>query len=570
MKRLLVLSALLLSGTTLGISPANTLVIQLAGDVPTLDPTAGYDGASNSLIYNIYETLVTYPGASLSKVEPLLATQWAISNNGKTYTFDLRKNVKFHNGDTMSCVDAEYTFRRNLVINSSESGQWFMSEPLLGTSGNANDDKTITWARIAAAVKCNAAGQLVFTLPKADPSFLSKLTTAEESIINRKYSASIGEWDGTEQTWKDWVGKAMQNSQLSQKPNGTGAYRMVRQDANTVLFSAFENYWGKKASIANVVRQKVPELAARQAALLRGDADIVEGGGRDVDEAQIKGKPGVTWIDDLPNVDAPALFMNQNITSQDYLGSGKLDGQGIPANFFSDLNVRRAFSYAFNYDQFAKDVYKGKATFRTMALPDTFPGYDPKVGRYKFDLKQAEAAFKQAWGGQVWKNGFVLNAAYRAGTPTSQIALEILKKNVEAINPKFKVNIQPKQWSELLKERNNGQLPMLYIAWSPDYADPDNFINTFYAIDGFYASHYGVKDAQLDKLNAQARSTVNVAERNRLYSEIGRRAYDQALYILVPAAVDWTFQSSRVTGNGLSKATFNPMTNLKWNLLTKK
>lgn len=570
MKKLAFLT-LLLTGTAFAATPADTYVVQSAGDVPTLDPESVYDYASSSIVANLYDTLLAYPGASLTKLEPRLASKMpTISNGGKTVTFDLRQGVKFHNGDTMTCADAEYTFRRNLVINGGESGQWFLSESLLGTGSNGADDKNVTFAKITNAVKCNAQGQLVFTLPKADPAFLAKLAFPGQSIVNKKYTIGLGDWDGTEKTWKDWAGKDMSGSQLSQKPNGTGPYKLVRQDANTMLFTLHDGYWGKKPAIKNVIRQKVPELAARQQALLRGDADRIEGAGRAVDEAQIKGKPGITWVDDLPNLSGPAIFMNWNIKGKSYVGSGKLDGKGIPANFFSDANVRRGFSYAFNYQQFAQDVYKGKATFRTMALPDTFPGYDPKVKRYTYDLKKAEAAFKKAFGGEVWKNGFTLYAAYRANTPTSQVALEVMKKGIESINPKFKMNITPMQWSDLLKERNAGKLPMLYVAWLPDYADPDNFVNTFYGSGGLYASTSNIKDAQIDKWNEQARTSTNTAERNRLYSLIGNRAYDQALYVLMPAPTSWMFMSDRLTGEGLTKATYNPMTDLEWRNLSKK
>ncbi|MFC5848906.1 ABC transporter substrate-binding protein [Deinococcus petrolearius] len=570
MKKLALISTLLLAGSALAASPADTLVIQTAGDVPTLDPGVTYDTASSALVDNMYETLLTYSGASLTKLEPLLATKWTVAGGGRTYTFDLRKNVKFHNGDTMTCADAEYTFRRNIVTNSAESGNWFISESLLGTQANANDDKSVTWAKISNAVKCNTAGQLVFTLPKVDPAFLAKLAYTGQSIVDRKYSAGLGEWSGAEGDWKQWVGKDLTGSQLSQKPNGTGAYRLVRKDANNYLFTAFDGYWGKKPSIKNVIQQKVPEQAARQQALLRGDADIIEASGRAVDEAQIKGKPGVTWIDDLPNTTATAIFMNENIKASSLLGSGKLDGQGIPANFFSDVNVRRAFSYAFNYAQYIADVQKGKGTQRTMLLPDSFPGYDAKVKTYKFNASQAKAYFQRAWGGNVWKNGFVLTANYRANTPASQTAMEILKRNIEAINPKFKVNIQAKQWSEMLASSKKGEEAMILIGWAPDYADPDNFISTFYASDGFYSPRSNFKDAQIDKWNAQARATVNTAQRNRLYSLIANRAYEQAPYILVPAPVAYSFHSSRVTGEGLTKATYNPMTSLKWQGLTKK
>lgn len=570
MKKLAILSTLLIATSAFAAAPKDTLVEQIGADIPTIEPAQTYDTASGAIVENLYETLLTYKGNSIKDLEPLLATKWAISNGGKTYTFDLRKNVKFHSGNAFTCADAEYTFRRNLVTNNSESGNWFLAGPLTGSESNANDDKSVTWAKIAGSVKCNAQGQLVFTLVKTDPAFLAKLAASWMGIVDKNWAIKLGEWDGTEATWKTWVGKDMSDSALNKQPSGTGAYKLVRKDANALLATAFDDYWGKQPAIKNVIIQKVPELAARQQAFLRGDADLIEGAGRSVDTEQIKGKPGVVWIDNLPNNVASAFFMNENIKAQQ--GSGKLDGQGIPANFFSDVNVRRAFAYSFNYQQYIQDVQKGQGMQRTMLLPDSFPGYDPKVKKYTYDAKMAAAYFKKAWGGQVWSNGFTLTANYRASNVASQTAMEILKKNIEALNPKFKINIQAKQWSEMIKDANQGKEAMIIIGWVPDYADPDNFLYTFYSSNGFYFPRSQFKDAQIDKWLDQARATTNVSLRNRLYSLVGQRAYEQSPYILMPAGVNFLYFRDNL--QGVSANTYNPMlgfqTGTFWKELSKK
>lgn len=79
--------------------PTNTLLYMESADIPTLDPGATYDTASGALVENIYETLVTYKGKSVSELQGLLATSWTISGDGKVYTFTLRKGVKFHSGN---------------------------------------------------------------------------------------------------------------------------------------------------------------------------------------------------------------------------------------------------------------------------------------------------------------------------------------------------------------------------------------------------------------------------------------------------------------------------------------
>lgn len=559
MKKLgLITTLLLLGSAALAATPKDTLVIQESADIPTFDPAIAYDTASGEFIENIYEGLWTYKGASLRELEPVLASAMPkYTNSGKTLVVNLRKGVKFQSGNAFTCADVEYTYRRDLVTNNPASGNWYLAGGLLGTESNAKDDPSVTWAKISGAVKCDAQGNVVFTLPKPDPAFMAKLASSNMTIVDGKYAASIGEWNGTEATWKEWIGKDVTGGPLDKKPSGTGAYQVISRDANSVLLKAFAGYWGKKPAIQNVIWQKVPELAARQQAFLKGDADIIETGSRANVEQQLKGKPGVVVVDNLPNVYSTGIFMQQKITDPTVLGSGKLDGKGIPATFFSDVNVRRAMAYSFDYAGYIRDVQQGKGKQRTMLLPDSFPGYAPKVKTYTYDPVQATAYFKRAYSGNVWRNGFVINANYRAGAVASQTAMEILKKNVEALNPKFKINIAAKQWSTMLTDGKNGKEPMILQAWAPDYADADNFLYTFYSSKGYYFPNSSWKDASVDKWLDQARTIVDPAARNRLYAQVAQRAYEQSPYVLIPGGINLTVVRDNL--KGATAANFNPM-----------
>ncbi|MFC4639847.1 ABC transporter substrate-binding protein [Deinococcus hohokamensis] len=557
------------SGSSAGSTNPDTLVIQESADIPTLDPGTTYDTGSGQVVENLYETLLTYQGNSLTELAPLLATEWKEENGGKTYRFTLREGVKFHSGNDFKCADAEYTFRRNLVTNTSDSGNWFISESLLGTASNANDDKSITWAKIEGAVKCDGE-TLVFTLPKADPAFLSKLAYIGQAIVDSEHAKKIGEWDGTEATWKEAVGKDLTGSPLAQNPSGTGAYKLLKKDASAVTAVAFDDYWGDKPSIKNVIIQKVPEQAARLQAFQKGDADMVETGGRPIIESQLKGKPGIAVVDDLPDTSAFGITMNQAIKG-DVVGSGKLDGAGIPANFFSDVNVRRGFVAAFDVPQYIQEVQNGKGETRNFLLPDTFPGYNKDLEAPKFDLEAAKSAFQKAWGGQVWDKGFTLNVSYRANSIPAQTGMEMLKKNIESLNPKFKVNLVAKEWSQLIKDGNEGKEAMVMTGWAPDYADPDNFVHTFYSSEGYYQPRINFKDEQIDAWINEARTTTDTDRRNELYTNIAKRAMDQAYFIMMPSAPG--ILAHRDALGGISQDTFNPMisfgTGTYWKNLTK-
>ena len=555
--------SLLLTPAALAATPRDTLVIQQAATITTLDPGIAYDSFSLMMIENIYEPLWTYKGSSLTQMTPLLAARLpTYTNGGRTLVVDLRKGVKFHSGNTLTCADAEYTYRRDLVTNHPESANWFLSDSLLGTPDNAAKNKGVTWAKIAGAVKCNAAGQLVFTLPKADPAFMAKLAFTGAGIVDKAWAIRQGDWNGTEATWRAWVSKDLNAGNLSKNPSGTGAYRLVKWDANNVLLTAFPGYWGGMPAIRNVAMQKVSELAVRQQAFLRGDADLIEAGTRVNVETQLKGQPGVTVLDNLPTTGAGALFMNQNIRAPGVLGSGKLDGKGIPANFFSDADLRRALAYAFDYDEFIRDVQRGKGQKRTMLLPDSFPGYDKRVSTYSYDPVKAAEYFKKAWGGQVWQQGFVINANYRTGHILGQTALEVLKQGVEAINPKFRINIGVEPWTDQSAKMQKGEEVMLPMSWGADYGDPDNFMYTFYSSGGFFYPTHSWKDARVDRWLDQARATTDVAARNRLYRQVADVAADQSPYLLLPA--DLNVRPLRSTLQGVSAATYNPLRNFNF------
>ncbi|GHG04908.1 peptide ABC transporter substrate-binding protein [Deinococcus piscis] len=531
----------------------DTMVIQTSSDVPAMDPGTSYDTSSGELLENMYETLVTYKGTSIDEFEGLLATEWEEVDGGKSYRFTLRPDVKFHSGNPFTCADAEYTFQRNLVTNGAESGNWFLAESLLGTGANANDDKNITWAQIDGAVQCDGE-TLVFNLPKVDPAFVSKLAYTGQAIVDSKHAKEIGEWDGTEATWKDAVGADLAQSALAKDPSGTGPYEMVSADASTMTFKAFEGYWGGAAPIKNVVRQLVPEEASRVQAFLNGDADRVEFPSREVIDTQVKGKPGVVVEEGLSNLGAYAFLMNMNLEGSTNLGSGKW-GDGVPVNFFQDANMRKCFVNAFNYDQYIEQVQLGYGKKRNFMLPPEFMGYDESIAPANYDMAAAEEACKAAHGGAAWENGFTVNAAYREGSKSMQTAMEILKQNIEQLNPKFKMNLVPKQWSEIIDQKNKEV--MVYGGWAPDYADPDNFIHTMYHSEGYYAPRSGINDPEIDKWIDEARSTTDVEKRKAIYKQIAQKGMDQSYFIILPVAENQNVYRENLQGK--TKATENAM-----------
>lgn len=548
-KKLLLLGAALAVGTTYAAVPNNTILEMTVGDVSTLDPAQAYDTASSEPIENMYESLIGYKGKSITEFTPLLATSYKVSADGKTFTFDLRKNVKFHSGNSFSCADVEYSFQRLMITNNSDSPAWFIDTSLLGFAyWDDAAKKSVTWAQISNAANCNASGQFVLKLVKRDPAFISKLLYTATSIVDKKHAVGLGEWSGAEKDWRDWIEKDLTNSKLNEKPSGTGAYQFVSRTPNQGVYKRFSDYWGGAPKIENVIIQKVDELATRVLALNKGDADWTSVVTR-ANLKQVQGQPGVKVLDDVAGASSGAVFLNQAIDEPKELGSGKLDGKGIPANFFSDLNVRKAFNYSFDAKKYVEQVQLGKGEIRTMALPSNYLGYDSKIPVYSLNKEKATTFFKRAFGGQVWSNGFVVNLTYNTGNVGRQTVAEILKANIESLNPKFKVNVNAIAFSTLLKLADASKLAVSIGSWLADYPDTDNFLRTFYhSEDGAFKNRMNYKDPTMDTLIDQAYSTNEASSRATIYRQVGRRAYEQAPLILTPVATGFITYRDNVKG----------------------
>ncbi len=577
MKILVAMLLVLGFGVALAQTGSDTFVYQSFGDPDTLDPAQAYDSASGQVVENVYETLFGYEGESVTDYKPLLAESYEASADGLTYTFKLRQGVKFHSGNDFGCKDVEYSIKRALVVNPADSGIGYTFGPALtGYEANANDalaaeDGTAGtdeqyadyWSKIAGSVTCVDDYTAQFNLVQANPAFFAQLLFYGASILDSDWAKANGQWDGTDATWRDWAGKDLREGFTHNNTSGTGAYKLVVWEPGIrVVAEANAGYWGGAPSIQNVILQQVEDEAARIQAIKAGDADEIILGSR-ASMPQVEGQAGVNILDASKDtslgwtaVALTAVQMSQSIEMTDNVnvGSGKLDGLGIPADFFSDIHVRKCFNYAFDRDSFIQDVLLGAGNNVTMALPTSYLGYDANVPEYALDLEKAEEECKLAWDGQLWENGFYLTISYNTGNTARQTIAEILKDNLEYLNPKFQVETRGIQWSQFLQERRDKKLPVSTIAWIPDFADPDNYIHTFYSSTGLYAGDNGYKNEQIDELDAQARISLDSEERKALYSQIGNLAYEDSPYILIPQGIPYL-----VLGDTLQGAYLNPM-----------
>lgn len=539
-KCLLFLCAVLLFSACAKQDMKDTLVVAHKGEMESLDPVYSYDGVTHGLLINVYDTLLKFDGSSLTDLLPSVSTavpskeNGLISADGRTYTFPIRKGIKFQGGEDLTPEDVRYSLLRFLLSDVSGGPSSLLLEPILGVSSTRNDKGEIVVNFKAAANAIRVDGDnVVVTLKRPFAPFLS-IIARWSYIVSKDWAASHGAWDGTEETWKQFNNFAKDSSPFFAAANGSGPFSVARWDiaAKRLTLAANENYFAGAPKLKFIHMLTVDEPSTLRLMLETGDADVAEISTKFA--AQIKGNPDVTLYDNLPRLRTdPVIFFTLDINMQANpdVGSGKLDGQGIPADFFADKNLRQAFEYAFDYDSFLKESMEGRGERAIGPAPAGLVKYDKDFKQYPFDLKKAEELFKKAWGGQVWEKGFKFTITYNTSGDMRQIASEILKRNVESLNPKFQIDLRGVTWPSFLEKTAKRQMPMWARGWVADYADAHNFYFPFLHSQGRYALSQGYKNPQVDALIERAVAETNFAKRSALYKQVHNLMHEDAMQI---------------------------------------
>ena len=564
-----------------------TFVEANIGDVSSMDPAWAYDTASGEVIYNIYETLLFLDRDRIDKFVPMLATDWNISSDGLTYTFNIRKGVNFHDGTPMTPQDVAYSFWRAMVQDRAGGPSWILLQPFFGLEVQSFKSDVVdkqfngNFAAATTAVQKaitfdNNAGTVTMHLKQPYGPMLQILTGTWASIISMPWAIKQGDWDGTAATAEKFHDPQAESDPLFKITNGTGPYKLDRwAPGEEVDLVANTNYWlmqplwsggpSGAPKLQRIVIKYVSEWGTRFAMAKTGDADslyvdtqyisqidplVKETCSYQTNQCQTTNPNGqFRLFKGLPQVSATAIFMTQQVNTtggNSALGSGKLDGNGIPPDFFSDIHVRKAFNYAFDWDTYIKQTYNGEAEQCYGPIIHGELGYDSNQAHYTFDLQKAASEFqasplKAADGKTLWDVGFYVQYIYNSGNDQRRVAGQILQANLAKINPKFKMAVVDEPFPVLLKDQTAGRLPIYALGWLEDFHDPHDWVVPYLATGGTYGGTQGFpKDlqTQMDQLINQGVSTSDPQARAKIYAQLQNLAYENALdlFLVQPQA----------------------------------
>jgi peptide/nickel transport system substrate-binding protein len=561
MKRLSAILVLLAAVTVLAaaqgkIKNPDTLIMASFGDVATFDPAVAYDNVSWSMISLVYDRLVDFQGADLGKFVPEIASEvptvanGGISKDGTTYTFKIKSGLKFSNGYPLTANDVAYSFRRNMVTDPDAGPDWIWYQVFLEGSGSRGDDGKIAvdYKDIANAIQVKG-NTVVFKLAKPFPAFLGVLAGKWASVISQKWVTEQGGWDGTEATWQQFNNPATGKETLFDKAMGSGPYAFVRWEKGVEAdLTRNDLYWGKKPSIKNGVYKVVDEMATRKLMLLQGDADIITVPATNFPE--MANEKGIKIYKNLPSLDLSGAHFNLKINDQSNpnIYSGKLDGEGIPSDFFSDINVRLGFIYAWDEKTEIRDGFNGNSLDPVTPFPKGLPFKNEKLESKPHDMAKAAEYLKKAWGGQVWEKGFKFDILFNSGNLERETAAHIIAENLSSINPKFQIGVRGVEWPVFLDARKNKTMPIYMLGWSPDYPDADDYALPYMHSTGDFAGRQGYNNPVADELVKKAGVELDPAKRQAMYYQLQDIWLKDAIAIIFSQPLRQRFMKDWVKG----------------------
>lgn len=439
----------------------------------TLDPAKVQDGNTIDLIQQVFEGLTAW--SEDNKPVPNLAEKWDLSTDGTTYTFTIKKGVKFHSGRELKAADFKYSIERacDPALQSTVAGGYL--NDIVGVN-DMIDGK----AKEVAGVKAIDDYTLEIKIDKARPYFLGKLTYACSYVVD-----------------KDVAKMGQEITTVDAMKAGTGPY-IPESYTNEQLFvlAANKNYHGGAPKVDKIERPVISDAATRIAKYKAGDVDLIQLQRQDI--AAIEKDEALK--SQLKFYDRPAIW---------YVS---FNPELVPA--LKDPRVRQAFAMAINRKRLVEDVLGNFNKLATGILPPGVEGSRENVWPYEYDVAKAKALLKESgWEGKIPS----IEMYHRSeeadyALVTAAVAAD-LKQNLGV-----DISIRPMATPAYLDRYNKKQLPMYHMRWGADYLDPQNFLSIFFNTNG-NENEFNYSNPEVDRLTEAADVELDNTKRMALYAQ---------------------------------------------------
>jgi peptide/nickel transport system substrate-binding protein len=330
-------------------APAGKVVIAQGVDPTTLDMMNQQEQPASNVGAQMFDTLVERD--QTLKLVPALASELPKLTAPTTWEINLRKGVKFHNGEDFNAESVKFSLER--VANAANK--------LRGSSSFGPIER----------VEIVDSHTVKVHTKKPWPVFINALTFRSAAMYPPK----------------EYAGK--DTAAISRNPIGTGPYKFVRWAKDEeIVMEAFPGHWRGAPKIKTVVFKPIPDDAVRVAALQNGEIDVAVNIPPHL--ATIIEKHPKIFLSTAPSIRTIQLMIYTHQMDKDHKPTGPYNGPT------ADKRVRQALAYAIDADEIIQSVLDGKAVRVATMLPSMHFGYDPSLKPIKQDLAKTKKLLAEA------------------------------------------------------------------------------------------------------------------------------------------------------------------------------
>jgi peptide/nickel transport system substrate-binding protein len=556
-------------------SSSKTIVIDAESQPDSLDPAVTASTPGWGVVQQIYQTLVTYDNSSVTQVVGQLATSWTHGPNYMNWTFYLRQNVTFSNGDPFNAYVMWYSIWRSMLMNQSES--FILEQNFNASNGpsahflNTANFTDPTPSQLAVMENTNLSVYVVnkyaihFTVgggylgPHPYAYFLQTLTAPIAAAVDPIYIDAHG-----------GVVANLPNSWMYDHAMGTGPYVVQSWVKGSYLrLEINKNYWADKLlpsaiynAIApakeNVLIDFITDVSTAVASLTSGSAQAIGFSFSPEIVNELKGVKGVVVNE------TPIIYGSTQGAWYIYFN--------LSAPYFNNTDVRAAIVHSINYTQIIEDAFGGYAAQWVGPVPAGFPDYNPaNLPPYQYNVTLA----KQEMAAAGYPHGIPgsFNFLY-ISSPDFVAAAQIIKSDLAVIGVNITLfGVTSDEWYSITSypRGNASAYPIGIDFYTADYVSPDDYTQEIAALGGSpsqfttfgnnnnltNASMYGSLGANLSELNNlvfEAAAQTNATLRAQEYAEMTQIAYDN--YFFDWLVIPYVFTIYR---QGLKGFILNPM-----------
>jgi len=456
---LLSFAATWLASTEVAGAAARGFIQHLVSEPVSLDPAKSNRIQDDQVMWLLYDAL-TQLSPDGTKMEPALAERWEPSADGLTYTFTLRKNVRFHDGAPLDAEAVKVSYERQYLSGS----RFYAASP-----PNAYER---VLSGLIKEIQVLDRHTVVITLHYPRPSQFALVKIVSPQALRAH------------------------DLHLTRTPVGTGPFRLERWESDRIMLAPFADSWRGRPRLSAVTFAIVPGLQAAMDRLEAGELDL---------------------IPIVPPYSFERLAANPLIRLAKVGGLNvRFLGMQVDRPALKDRRVREAIVRAVDRERLATILGRGATLVAQGPLPPASLSYDPQIRQPAYDPLRAQVLLKEAG----TEPGLTLRLLHNASLELWSEAVQAIRSDLRKVGLSLELVGTP-DWKTFHEERRKGNHDLYLYGWSVSTPEPERFL--FPLFHSKSSDNFGrYANPRVDELLEQARQPMDEARRLRTYREATR------------------------------------------------